>query len=95
MARRKSKSDSAISESEQIDLFLARGQELWNTRARRLGFNLSFSIKGDIDTKEITTKIEEPDIEDVRSFLTIFYRNNKNNRKPCPEYNSFKEQRVP
>lgn len=71
--RGKSKNAPVLSVREQLELFLERGTELWDSRVRRLsGLNFSINIKGKADDDSVTFKFTEPDIEDFRSFLLTF-----------------------
>ena len=57
---------------EQIDLFMKRGTELWNSRVRYEGLNVSINMKWSADEEMLKVNTKEPDLEDFRSFLTIF-----------------------
>lgn len=69
--RKKPDPSNTLTPREQIELFIARGEEMWNSRVRREGLKISFNVKWAID-EDVTHRIEEPDAEDFRSFLTIF-----------------------
>ncbi len=69
--RKKPDPSNTLTPHEQIDLFMARGEEMWESRVRREGLKVSFNVKWDVG-EEVNHQIEEPDAEDFRSFLTIF-----------------------
>jgi hypothetical protein len=69
--RKKPDPSNTLTSHEQIDLFMARGEEMWTSRVRREGLKVSFNVKWSIG-EEVNHQIEEPDAEDFRSFLTIF-----------------------
>ncbi len=70
--RKKADPSNTLTPREQIDLFMARGEEMWNSRVRREGLKVAFGLKGNLNKEFVGHYIEEPDAEDFRSFLTIF-----------------------
>ena len=70
--RKKSNPSSTLTPREQLDLFMDRGEELWNSRVRRAGLKISLNMKWSADDELLRIKSEEPDVEDFRSFLLIF-----------------------
>ncbi len=70
--RKKSNPSNLLTPREQLDLFMERGEELWNSPARRAGLKISLNMKWNADHELLRINSEEPDVEDFRSFLLIF-----------------------
>lgn len=62
---------AAMDELDQLNLFVTRTEELLNSRVIKSGFNSNFTISFAED-REIKFTSEEPDEEDLRSFLLTF-----------------------
>ena len=61
----------AIPVRDQLELFLARADELASTRLLRAGFNASFNINWD-HAQGTIFQTHEPDEDDLRAFLLTF-----------------------
>jgi hypothetical protein len=72
MARKNKAKATVENPSDQIELFLRRGKELWETRAIKQGFSISYNFRWTADDNNLAIKSKEPDIDDLRSFLTVF-----------------------
>jgi len=74
MARRprQQNSSDALSVLEQLQLFTDRARQLWDSRARREGLKFSFNVKGSAEDDLVASGLDEPDVEDFRSYLLTF-----------------------
>lgn len=74
MSRRGKRTDPAhaLTVREQLELFVERAQQLWDSRVRREGLKVSVRMKWAAADELLRTTMEEPDAEDFRSYLLTF-----------------------
>ena len=74
MARRGKSPDPAhtLTVSEQLELFVDRARQLWESRVRREGLKVSLHMKWAAADELLRTALNEPDTEDFRSYLLTF-----------------------
>ena len=99
MPYRKKSKDFKRTPEEQIELFLEISQELRKSRLFRQGLQTSIEIKWISESNSHTSKLKNHDIDDLRSFLTIFRKFTSENSDVhmnkiynlCPQYLSDEE----
>jgi hypothetical protein len=62
----------ALTVREQLELFVERARQLWDSRVRREGLKVSVRMKWAAEDELLRTTMEEPDAEDFRSYLLTF-----------------------
>jgi hypothetical protein len=74
MSRRIKRPDPAhaLTVREQLELFVDRSRQLWESRVRREGLKVSINMKWGAEDQMLTTALDEPDAEDFRSYLLTF-----------------------
>lgn len=74
MSRRPKRADPAhtLTVREQLELFVERAGQLWDTRVRREGLKVSVRMKWTAEDELLRTTMDEPDAEDFRSYLLTF-----------------------
>jgi len=74
MARRVKRRDPAraLTVREQLELFVDRSRQLWESRVRREGLKVSLNMKWAVADELLRTSLDEPDTEDFRSYLLTF-----------------------
>lgn len=70
--RKKDKHSASLGPQERLDLFRKRVNELEDLRLIRLGMKMDFLFTLNSDSKPLQCEANEPDEDDLRSFLLLF-----------------------